>query len=92
MKSKIIGILSIILGIITSLITGIIPYPTGSIIGIQKWGYPLYWLSKAITPEAVLDITWAFLIFDILFWISILFILISFVNLIFNKIKKKIAE
>jgi hypothetical protein len=89
LNSKIICLLSIILGILTSLITGLIPYPTGSTIGIQKWGYPFYWLSIVITPEAGLTITWAFLLFDILFWILILFILISLVNLIFIKIKKK---
>ncbi|MFX1356783.1 MAG: hypothetical protein ACFFA8_05805 [Promethearchaeota archaeon] len=88
MKAKIIVIVSIILGIIISLITGLIPYPTTSIIGIQKWGYPFYWLSKPIYPDAVVNITWAFLIFDILFWILISLILIEVFSLLLKKIKK----
>ncbi|MFW9939330.1 MAG: hypothetical protein ACFFD5_16935, partial [Candidatus Thorarchaeota archaeon] len=71
MKAKIIAIFSIILGIIISLVTGLIPYPTTSIIGVKKWGYPFFWLSKPISPDAVANITWAFLLFDILFWILI---------------------
>ena len=90
MKAKIIGILSIILGLIISLITGLIPYPTTSIIGVQKWGYPFYWLSKAISPDAVLDIIWGFLIFDIIFWILISFILIEVIRLLLKKKSKKI--
>jgi len=89
MKFKILALLSLILGLTTSLITGLIPHPTTSIIGMQKWGYPLYWLSKAISPDAILNIIWAFLLFDILLWILLFFMLIKMVDLILRRFKKK---
>ena len=71
MKYSLIIIISVIAGIIFTIILGFIPYPSGGLIGTQKWGYPIYWLSQAIYPGAPIEISWLNFIFDCKKWLGI---------------------
>jgi len=89
MKSNVLMLVSIILGVIIGLITGFIPYPTLSLIGTLKWGYPFYWLSKALSPSATIKIEWTSLVLDILIWVLISFLLTNLAKIIIKKSKNK---
>lgn len=87
MKNKLIIAISLVSGIILSLILGFIPYPTGNIIGSRKWGYPIYWLGQAIYPNAPIEILWLNLILNCLIWLILFFLLIKLVDSLLSKDK-----
>jgi hypothetical protein len=75
-------IISIILGITITIITGFF-LNTEKYIGSSRWGYPLPWLSKIIVNpkySPTLNIIWPNLIINITF-ISTLIFLILFIAL-----------
>ncbi len=88
MKNKLILIISILSGIILTIILGFVPYPTGELIGIQKWGYPIYWLSQAVYPSAPIEVSWLNLFFDCAIWIICFFLLIKLINSLITRYKK----
>lgn len=89
MKAKLIIklLLSFIGGIIITLITGLFPYPTGEVIGSNKWGYPFYWLSQIIYPGAEKIINWANLLINTLIWSFMMFLIINLLDYLINKIR-----
>ena len=79
MRKKIVKvfIISIILGIVITMITGLF-LNQGQYLGSSRWGYPVYWLSQMVVgPEysPPLNVVWLNLLIDITIW-SILFIVI----------------
>ena len=81
---------SVILGIVISLFTGLLTWP--SIVGATWWGYPFRWISKAVVAPgyiAPLVIWWDNLIFDFIFWSIVVFliILVFFRKKLFIKLK-----
>ena len=88
MKNKLILIFSIIFGISLTIILGFVPYPTGDLLGTQKWGYPIYWLSQAVYPSAPLEISWLSLFFDCAIWIVCFFLLIKLISFLKTRYKK----
>ena len=88
MKNKLILIVSIISGIILTVILGFVPYPTGDLIGTQKWGYPIYWLSQAVYPSAPFEVSWLNLFFDCTIWIICFFLLIKLIKFLIVRYKK----
>ena len=88
MKNKLILIFSIIGGIVLTVILGFIPYPTGGLIGTQKWGYPIYWLSQVIYPNAPFEVSWLNLFFDCAIWIICFFLLIKLISFLITRYKK----
>ena len=73
-------ILSIILGIIITLITGFFTHP--SVVGAKWWGYPLTWKTQAVlSPEysPPLNINWLNFIIDIIIWTIIFFIIFGII-------------
>lgn len=88
MKNKLILIISILSGIILTILLGFVPYPTGDLIGTQKWGYPIYWLSQAIYPGAPIEISWLTLFFDCFVWILSFFIVIKSIDFLIRKKRK----
>lgn len=88
MKNKLILIFSIICGIVLTVILGFAPYPTGDLIGTQKWGYPIYWLSQAVYPSAPFEVSWLNLFFDCAIWIICFFLLIKVISFLITQYKK----
>jgi ABC-type uncharacterized transport system permease subunit len=87
MKTKLIIklLLSFIGGVIVTIITGLFSYPTGEVIGVDKWGYPFYWLSQIIFPGAEKIINWSNLIINILIWSVMMFLIINLLDYLINK-------
>ncbi len=88
MKNKLILIISITSGIILTIILGFVPYQTGDLLGTQKWGYPIYWLSQAVYPSAPLEVSRLNLFFDCAIWIICFFLLIKLINFLIIRYKK----
>ncbi|MFX0104859.1 MAG: hypothetical protein ACFE75_05170 [Candidatus Hodarchaeota archaeon] len=90
MKIKIIIKLfvSIIGGIIITVITGFFPTPTHFFIGSNIWGFPFYWMSQIIYPGAEKTVIWSNLILDILIWSLIMFLVINLLEYLIIKIRK----
>ncbi|MFX0025620.1 MAG: hypothetical protein ACFE8M_04335 [Candidatus Hermodarchaeota archaeon] len=88
MKNKLILIISIVSGIILTILLGFVPYPTGDLIGTQKWGYPIYWLSQAIYPGAPIEISLLTLFFDCFVWILSFFFVIKLIDFLIRKKRK----
>ena len=88
MKTSLIILISVISGIIFNIILGFIPYPSGGLIGSQKWGYPIYWLSQVIYPGAPIEISWLNFTFDCIIWIISFFSTIKLIIFLKNKSKK----
>ncbi len=91
-KLVLIGLLSLIGGIIFTLITGLLPYPTEEIIGAEKWGFPFYWLSQVIYPGAKKIINWSNFLIDILIWSVIIILIVSLIDYLFAKTRVKRKE
>jgi hypothetical protein len=88
MKLKYILILSIALGIVIALITGLFPHTTEGMIGVRKWGYPFYWLSQVVYPGAKINLNWSNLIIDILILVISTFLILVGLEIIIRNIKK----
>jgi len=73
-------IIAFSVGIIVTLVLGLVPYPMGSFIGSQKWGLPFYWLSRAVYPGATITIIWLSLIIDLIIWAFVIFLIIRFID------------
>jgi hypothetical protein len=67
-KLVILILFGIFCGIIITIISGLFTYPTGNVLGIIKWGYPFYWLSKVVYPDSTKIINWSNLSMDVLIW------------------------
>jgi len=68
----------IIIGLIITLITGLFSN-LDTLVGVSRWGYPLYWLSKmVIGPQysPPLDIVWLNLIIDVIIWSIIVYLIL----------------
>ena len=83
-------ILSITLGIIITLFTGLFTWP--GVVGATWWGYPFFWMSKAVVGPgyiAPLIIWWNNLIFDSIFWSIVVFLilLVFYKKKLFNRLK-----
>jgi len=88
MKNKLNLIISIISGIVLTIILGFVSYPPGDLIGTQKWGYPIYWLSQVVYPSAPVEVFWLNLFFDCAIWIICFFLLIKLINFLITRYKK----
>ncbi|MFX1586764.1 MAG: hypothetical protein ACFFC1_01310 [Promethearchaeota archaeon] len=88
MKNYLILIISIISGTLLTIILGFIPYPARELIGTQKWGYPIYWLSQAIYPGAPIEISWLSLFFDCIVWILSFYIILKLIDFLIRKNRK----
>ncbi|MCK4364765.1 MAG: hypothetical protein KAW45_01815 [Thermoplasmatales archaeon] len=95
MRKKLIQIIiiSIIVGIIITLITGLFSNQE-NFLGSSRWGYPLHWLSRMIVGPQYsppLNIVWLNLIIDIVIWsiIVLVILLIVFRKNLFRKEKKE---
>ena len=81
MRKKLIQItiISVIVGIIITVITGLLSNQ-GNFVGSGRWGYPVHWLSRIIVGPQYsppTNIVWLNLMIDIVIWsIVILVILI----------------
>ena len=62
------------------------------IIGVEKWGFPFYWLSKIIYPGADKKINWSNFLIDILIWIMVVYVIVSLLDYLFAKLKYKKKE
>ncbi|UCD00942.1 MAG: hypothetical protein JSV23_08660 [Promethearchaeota archaeon] len=82
-------LLSIIGGIIITLITGFFTTPMLFLIGSDTWGFPFYWLSQIIYPGAEKNVNWSNLILDILIWSFIMFLTINLIEFLIIKIRKR---
>lgn len=91
-KLVLIGLFSLIGGITFTLITGLYPYPTDGIIGVEKWGFPFYWLSQVIYPGAEKIINWSNFLIDILIWSAIIILIVSLIDYLFAKTRVKRKE
>ena len=91
-KLVLIGLFSLIGGIIVTGITGLLPNPTEEIIGAEKWGFPFYWLSQAIYPGAEKIINWSNFLIDILIWSAIIILIVSLIDYLFAKTRVKRKE
>ncbi|MFX1303138.1 MAG: hypothetical protein ACFE9X_07255 [Promethearchaeota archaeon] len=91
MKTKLIIklLFSIIGGLIITIITGLFPYPIGEVMGIERWGFPFYWLSRLVYPGAEKTINWSNLLINILAWSFIMFLIINLVDYIRIKFKHR---
>lgn len=67
-KLVILILIGIFYGIIITLISGLFTYPTGNLLGITKWGYLFYWLSKVVYPGSTKIVNWSNFIMDIFIW------------------------
>ncbi|MFX0032825.1 MAG: hypothetical protein ACFE8E_05525 [Candidatus Hodarchaeota archaeon] len=88
MKNKLFITISIVSGIALTIILGFIPFPTGDLIGTQKWGYPIYWLNQAIYPGAPIEILWLIFLFDCIVWIFSIYLVIKIIDFLIGKYKK----
>ena len=88
MKLRYFLILSIAIGIVIALITGLFPHPTEGLIGTRKWGYPFYWLSQVVYPGAKIHTNWSNLIIDILIWVISTFLILVGLEINFRNIRK----
>lgn len=81
--------LSSIGGIIVTGITGLYSYPTDGIVGVEKWGFPFYWLSKIIYHGADKIINWSNFIINTLIWSSLVFLIIYISEYLVNRFKNR---
>ncbi|MFX1488129.1 MAG: hypothetical protein ACFFBI_03210 [Promethearchaeota archaeon] len=88
MKLRYFLISSFAIGIIITLITGLFSHPTEGIIGVNKWGYPFYWLSQVVYPEAKINTNWSNLIIDVLIWIISTLLILKLLEIIIRNLKK----
>ena len=88
MKTKLFITISLVSGIVLIILLGVIPFPAGDLIGNQKWGYPIYWLSQAIYPGAPIEILWLIFLFDCIVWIFSIYLIIKMIDFLIKNIKK----
>lgn len=74
-------------GLIITIITGLFPYPIGEVMGIERWGFPFYWLTRLVYPGAEKTISWPNLLINILAWSIIMFLIINLITFIRIKVK-----
>lgn len=89
LKIILIGLFSIIGGIIITLFTGSLPYPTGDLIGVGKWGFPFYWLSQIVYPGSEKVVNWSNFIINVLIWSFISFLIIYISNYFVIRLKNR---
>jgi hypothetical protein len=70
-------IYSIILGIVITLASGLIPNIGGG-LGVQGFGFPFPWMMQAIYPGAPMTFDWIALILDSVIWSIFAIIVIHF--------------
>ncbi len=80
---------SIIGGISITLITGLFRYPADEIVGVERWGFPFFWLSQVIYPGTEKIIHWSNLLIDILVWGCSLFMTIYLTDFLISKFRIK---
>lgn len=76
MNNKTKAIVSIVLGIVITLITGMIDI-SGTLVGASNFGFPLAWVSMPVLATPVTNILWVNFIADVLIWSGIVFVIIS---------------
>jgi len=75
-------IISILIGLIITLITGLFLNLEETYLGSSRWGYPIYWLSQMIVGPQYsppLNIVWLNLVIDILVWSVLVFLILVIV-------------
>ncbi len=92
MKSRLILILiiSFIEGLVITYITGFFVYPMNGLIGSERWGFPLYWITQAIVPGAEKVINWSNFILNTMFWGSLVFIVNYLITYLILRYKNRI--
>ena len=82
-------LISFIGGLLITFITGFFTYPMNGLIGSERWGFPIYWITQAIVPGAVKVINWSNFIINTLFWGSLVFLMNYLVIYILLKYKSR---
>ena len=88
MKFKYLLIISIVSGVIITLILGLISYPTNGLLGVEKWGYPFHWLSQVVYPGARVNVNWSNFIIDLLIWIIVSLFILKILEILIRNLKK----
>ena len=69
-----------ILGVIITLISGLLPNMPTQLLGVGYWGYPLPWIKQVVYPGAPKVIIWHFLILDWIIWMGLSFGVLYAIN------------
>ena len=91
MNVKLIAIFlgSFIVGLIITIITGFFTHPMNGLIGSERWGFPLYWITQAIVPGAEKVINWSNFIINTFFWGALVFLINYTIVFLIFKFKKR---
>ena len=84
MKMKLMVLLSVVAGLVITLITGLIDVTPMGLVGATWHGWPLPWFYVIAYPGSPISVNWLNLIGDIIVW----FVIALAVVLVISKFKK----
>jgi len=70
------GILSVVLGVVITSLSGLFQTPFVRILDVAHMGAPLTWMTRVI-PSNLIYIDWVNFIADLVFWLIIVFVVIT---------------
>jgi hypothetical protein len=73
-------IVSIIIGAIVSLLTGLINTTPSKLVGVGYWGFPIKWVKQIIYPGAPKEILWIHFIENTIIWIAMIFVIVIIIR------------
>lgn len=88
MKGNILtNFISVVVGIVIALISGLFTTPDLLIPVVLQWGVPLPWFTRVISTQ-ISSIHWENLILDMVFWVLICYIVLAAIILMKRKVVK----
>ena len=84
MNMKLMVLLSVVAGLVITLITGLVDVTPMQLVGATWHGWPLPWFYVIVYPGSPISVSWLNLIGDIIVW----FVIALAVALVISKFKK----
>jgi hypothetical protein len=67
-------LVTFIVALMLTLITGMVPN-TGGLMGVGFWGFPLPWRSQMTYPGSVMNLDFATMLIDLIFWWFVIYMI-----------------
>ena len=84
MNMKLMVLVSVVAGLVITLITGLVDVTPMHLVGATWHGWPLPWFYVIVYPGSPISVNWLNLIGDIIVW----FVIVLAVALVISKFKK----